>query len=119
MRTRQQPRRQIDLPGRYFTGVGAPVDVVVSDVSEGGCRFPIGAARLAPGTPLQLTIAASGPHRATVRWIEDGAVGVVFAQPLSAELVEQLKSGANSDHPAAAAPAKFEPAPDQRPQRFC
>jgi hypothetical protein len=119
MRSRKKPRCQIDLAGRYFTGLGAPVDVVLSDVSEGGCRFPAGAERLVPGARLQLSIAGSRPLRATVRWVEDGEIGVIFARSLTPEQVEQLKTGSLTESSAAAQQVAFEPMPNLRPQRFC
>lgn len=119
MQTRQNPRRNINIPGRYSTGVGSPVDVVVTDISEGGCRFPNDAPNLAVGMPMQIFIAGSGPHRATVRWIEQGEAGIVFTVPFSEESIADFKSGNIPDIDMAAHPSDFEAMPDMQPRRFC
>ena len=119
MRTRKTPRKAINVPGRYFTGLGDPVDVTLGDLSEGGCRFPIEAHKLNIGAPLQIYIAGSGPHRAAVRWIDDGQVGVTFATPLSTEQFEKFEGSHVPDLSSDAIPGEFEIASDALPQRFC
>ena len=119
MQTRQKPRKALNLPGRYFTGLGSPVDVMLSDVSEGGCRFSVGSAKLAIGSPLQVYVAGSGRHRAAVRWIDDGYVGVTFAAPLASEQVANLQIGHVPDISAEAHPGEFDTMADAKPQRFC
>ena len=42
MKTRQTKRKQSNVPGRYLAGSGEPQDVVLRDVSVGGCRFEMG-----------------------------------------------------------------------------
>lgn len=119
MQTRKKPRKVLDLPGRYFTGLGTPVDVVLSDVSEGGCRFPIGSQKLAIGSPLQIYIAGVGPYRAAIRWVEDGHAGVTFSVPLDPEQVDNFKAEHVSGTSNAATTEAFEPMDDAKPRRFC
>lgn len=119
MRTRKTPRKSINVPGRYFTGLGDPVDVTLSDLSEGGCRFPAGSHKLTVGAPVQIYVAGSGPHRAAIRWIDDDNVGVTFAVPLTPEQVEKFKGSHVPDTSADATPGDFEIIPDALPQRFC
>jgi len=122
MQARKKLRRNINVPGRYFTGIGAPVDIALRDISEGGCRFPLGSAQLARGAQLQIIIAGTGPLRGSVRWIEDGDVGVTFKVPLDSEVVEQLKSSHIHGTVAAAPSGEFAPmtaTPDGLPRRFC
>jgi len=119
MRTRKTTRKAINVPGRYFTGLGDPVDVTLSDLSEGGCRFPMEAHKLNIGAPLQVYVAGSGPHRASVRWIDNGQVGVTFATPLESEQFEKFMASHVPDLSDEATPGDFEIAPDALPQRFC
>lgn len=119
MRTRKAPRKSIAVPGRYFTGLGDPVDVTLSDLSEGGCRFPIGNQRLNIGAPIQIYVASSGPHRATVRWIDQGQVGVTFAVPLETEQFEKFRISHVPDMTQDDTPGEFEVVPNALPQRFC
>ncbi len=119
MQTRQKPRKALNLPGRFFTGLGTPVDVIMSDVSEGGCRFPISAQKLTIGAPMQIYIAGSGPHRAAVRWVADGEAGVIFSVPLDEELVEGFQVSHVPDASAEATPGDFEAMDGEKPRRFC
>jgi hypothetical protein len=119
MQTRQSPRRNIKVPGRYFTGVGDPIDVMIGDISEGGCRFVIDPRLVSLGSQLQVTIGGSGPHRAVVRWLEKGVAGVTFQRKLNPELIEQFQSSHIPDTADFPAPADFELFDYAPPQRFC
>jgi hypothetical protein len=125
MQTRQKSRRSVDVPARYFTGVGEPVAVMLRDISEGGCRFPAGNAKLRAGMPLQISVAGTAPLSAKVRWAEDGEIGVNFDRPLAPEMVEQFKSFQFANPPSAAKPSEFAPMPapidlsNAPPRRFC
>ena len=119
MRTRKKPRKSISVPGRYFTGLGDPVDVTLSDLSEGGCRFPIGNQRLNIGARLQIYVASTGPHRASVRWIDDGQVGVTFSTPLQTEQFEKFQVSHVPDLAEDTKPGDFDIVPDALPHRFC
>lgn len=119
MRTRKTPRKALNVPGRYFTGLGDPVDVTLSDLSEGGCRFPIGNQKLNVGAPMQIYVASTGPHRASVRWIDDGQAGVTFASPLETEQFEKFRVSHVPDGSIDDKPGEFEIVPDALPQRFC
>lgn len=119
MQTRTTHRKTINLAARYFTGLGNPVDVVISDVSVGGCRFGIKSSNLMLGSRLQMFIESSGPHHATVKWTEGEEVGVTFANPLSEEHVAKFKS---SHVPACEADRRagiFDEMPKALPNRFC
>ena len=92
MQTRKAPRRKINIPGRYFTGQGEPVDVFLSDISEGGCRLPAGTFRPNLGQAIQIYVGASGPHKASVTWAQNGEIGITFRRKLPAEMVASLQS---------------------------
>lgn len=119
MQTRKKPRKALNLPGRYFTGLGTPIDVVLSDVSEGGCRFPVGTQKLAIGSPLQIYIAGAGPYRAAIRWVDDGQAGVTFTVPLDPAQVDSFQVEQVPDASGAAIIDAFEPMDDAKPRRFC
>ncbi|MBV7265282.1 PilZ domain-containing protein [Erythrobacter ani] len=119
MQTRKKPRKTITLPGRYFTGLGSPVDVILTELSVGGCRFPASGKKLIPGAPLQIYVGTSGPHRANIRWAENGEVGVTFTVPLTEQQISEFDS---SDLPAFSGKTgadEFEELPGARPHRFC
>ncbi|MBD2842943.1 PilZ domain-containing protein [Erythrobacter rubeus] len=119
MRTRQTSRKTITLPGRYFTGLGSQVDVTLTELSVGGCRFPASGKKLIPGAPLQIYIGASGPHRANIRWSENGEVGVTFATPLSEEQLGRLQDDQAAAASAPAPPGEGDDLPGAMPHRFC
>ncbi|MEP0189631.1 MAG: PilZ domain-containing protein [Erythrobacter sp.] len=119
MQTRQKPRKALNLPGRFFTGLGVPVDVTMSDISVGGCRFPVGEQQFAIGTPLQIFIAGTGPHRAAIRWVENGEAGVTFTTPLSEDLVDGMQVSHVPDASEESVPGDFDAMDDAKPRRFC
>ena len=93
MRTRQKPRTLAALPGRLRAGNEDEIDVVLQDLSQTGCRFAFGAARLAVGHPVRLSIAGIESVNGAVVWIEQGEAGIVFRTPLGVDQVERLDSG--------------------------
>ena len=119
MRTRQTSRKSITLPGRYFTGLGTPEDVILSDLSVGGCRFALGERDLKMGMPVQLYVANTGPHRATVKWVKDGETGVTFTAPLSDELFASFQASHIPDASNIPSIDDFDDMSSAKPQRFC
>jgi len=118
MRTRQKPRKALTLPGRYYTGHGAPVDVRLTDFSEGGCRFASGQARLVPGTPIQIAVAGAGTYPAIVKWSQRGETGVTFLERLDeAEFSRVQNTHVLTDEDTNLS-AHFQPV-KQAPRRFC
>jgi len=119
MRTRQTQRKIVSLPGRYSTGLGEPQDVTLLDLSTGGCRFEKGEHRISLGAPMQIYIADTGPHRAIVKWVFEGEVGLHFLVSLTEEQLDRFQGShcpeESYDPPADA----FEDISDLRPQRFC
>lgn len=119
MQARRTTRKAINLPGRYYTGVGAPIDITLSDVSTGGCRFPAEAGKLKPGSPIQIYVGGSGPHRASVRWLENGEIGVSFMMPLEQDFIDKIQCGHIPDITPESKPGGFKPMGDALPLRFC
>lgn len=118
MRTRKKPRKAITLPARYYTGHGTPVDVLLTDLSEDGCRLAIGAARLAPGTPIQVAVAGAGTYPGIVRWCVGGEAGVTFLQTLDEAELARLQNTHSPLAPGEEPEAQFQPM-RQPPLRFC
>lgn len=119
MRTRQTNRKHISLPGRFSTGLGEPQDVVLRDLSCGGCRFAAGSQKIAPGAPLQIYVGQTGPHRAIVRWAKEGEVGLGFLKPLTQQQFESFQASHIPDSTNANPQAAFEDMGDLTSQRFC
>lgn len=119
MRTRQANRKLISLPGRFSTGLGEPQDVILRDLSCGGCRFEHGAQKVAPGAPMQIYVGQTGPHRAIVRWVQGGEVGLGFEKPLSEQQFRSFQSTHIPDSADVAANAAFDEIGEMTPQRFC
>lgn len=117
METRRDSRRQTSIQGRYYTGLGTPVDVMILDLSHGGCRFVVNDETLRVGTPLQLHIGSSGPYRASVRWANDGEVGVRFVLELEAEELAELQCGESLDPDDMS--SQIQPPTSATPLRFC
>ena len=119
MQTRQTSRKTISLPGRYYTGAGEPVDVTLCELSVGGCRFASPGKPMIPGTPIQIYVGASGPHRANVRWSENDEIGVTFAAPFTQAQIDAFENGEEPGAPGAAQSAAFDELPQTKPHRFC
>ena len=119
MQTRQAPRRKINIPGRYFTGLGDPVDVILSDISDGGCRFPAGTFGPNLGQAIQIYVGPSGPHKAAVTWVKDGEIGITFRRRLPADLVAGLHSSHIPDTRIMSAADAFEAMDEEPTRRFC
>lgn len=121
MQTRKSPRKDISCPGHFAVGVSQPVKAMIQDISAGGCRFPVGSSgsALRAGAPVEIYIGATGPHRATVRWLEDGMAGVTFVNQLSSALVEHFRSGQPMPADIAEAPAHTPPPAHNPMRRFC
>lgn len=119
MRTRQTLRKPITLPGRYFNGLGDPENVMLTDVSTGGCRFKKGDRKVTLGAPVQIFVAGTGPHRAIIKWIEGGDVGLSFVVPLTDAQLNEFQPSHIPDADDGAGTAEFEDMGGLKPQRFC
>ncbi|WP_299196272.1 PilZ domain-containing protein [uncultured Erythrobacter sp.] len=119
MRARKDQRKIISIPGRYFTGLGDPVDVELKNLSVRGCCMAAVSGKLPPGSRLQIHIGSSGPHHAHVKWARDNEVGVVFVKPLDPERFARFQSSHVPDSAQSTIAGDFEDMLSGRPQRFC
>lgn len=92
MRTRQNHRKPLTLPGKYYSGKGGAVEVTLGDISRGGCSFEKGRHRLEQGAPIRIYIDNAGPFAARVRWVEGEQAGVTFDPPLEAEQLAHFRN---------------------------
>ena len=119
MQTRKIPRKTITIPGRYFTGRGTPTDVVIADLSTGGCRFAVPQGGLVPGTRVQIFVGSAGPFHGTVKWAAKGEVGLTFVTPIPEEQFEHFKHSHVPYFARDGATGSFEEVPETLPNRFC
>lgn len=95
---------------------GAPVDIVIEDVSESGCRIRLGEPP-ASGEVIRIGIAGIGVKMATVIWHDAAVAGCAFAKPLTPFELEKtltadtLVMGSFAPHDAVA-PVVVDPAQD-------
>lgn len=73
-------------------GIGKPFAGMLSDLSVEGCRVASAVAVL-PGCTLTLTLPGVAVLNGTVRWCNDGALGLEFAHPLEPALVQAIAQG--------------------------
>jgi hypothetical protein len=90
MRTRGSLRIPTEAIGSCRTSRGMQWDMVLADLSEGGCRFDDPRGRLRLGEFVRLYIAGTGPHMAEVAWRQGSRVGIEFARPLPARVFQLL-----------------------------
>jgi hypothetical protein len=119
MRTCQTMRKTISLPGRYLAELGEPRDVTLRDLSVGGCRFDCSGRRFSLASPIQIFVGGTGPHRAIVKWVSDGEVGLSFVTPLSQAQFHAFQAGHVPDISAAMSSVVFDDISEMKPQRFC
>lgn len=120
MRTRQVDRKKVEVAGQCCSVQGRLFDISIEDLTKGGCGFSDPADVLKVGSPVNLMISGTGPHRAHVRWKAEGKVGVSFQRPLSDEMVEDLIEGrkpAPTPDPAPAASNQPSPGASTLPLR--
>ncbi len=119
MQARKEERKTISIPGRYFTGLGAPVDVQLKNLSEKGCCLAEVSGNLPIGSRLQIHVGSSGPHHAHVKWSKNGDVGVTFVTPLDPDKFQGFQASHVPDMTQDMVSGDFEKMEPGRPQRFC
>lgn len=84
MNARTAERRSTDAPSTMRADGGAPVDVVVLDISRSGVRIMTDAA-LEIGQEISIGLAGAGVTRAYVTWGRNGEYGCAFERPMAPE----------------------------------
>ena len=77
--TPRNDRRAVDLAAIVHRGEGAPLPVILTDLTEQGCRISSGETLLI-GEQIKLEIPHLGFLAAQVRWSLDGEAGARFSQ---------------------------------------
>lgn len=105
MRDRQDERHGLIVNGRYRTGRGMPMDIVLHDLSRSGCQIHDRVGRLEVDQFLTIRIGPIGPIDAHVRWLEGRNAGIQFDAPLNDAVLEHLRSVAMPAPEGSTAPA--------------
>lgn len=78
---RRSPRLKLLLPARCRSRSGFLDRVVISDISEGGCRIDSQALVLRPGDPVVIRPDGLEGLGGVIRWVRDHSAGIDFERP--------------------------------------
>ena len=87
---RSSRRLGLAMPARCRMLSGFTEDVVIRDISEGGCRVAGSCLRLRAGDRVLLRPPGMESLAGTVRWFERGEAGIAFERGLHVAVVEHL-----------------------------
>lgn len=87
---RQARRLALAMPARCRMLSGFTEDVVIRDVSEGGCRVASTVLSLRAGDRVVLRTTALEGLAGMVRWCARNEAGIAFERPLHVAVVEHL-----------------------------
>lgn len=110
MRDRRDDRHGLIVNGRYRTGRGMAMDIVLHDLSKSGCQIHDRLGRLEVDQFVTIRIGPIGPIDAHVRWLEGRKAGIQFDTPLNDAVLEHVCSLAE---PALPEPDEPPPALDE------
>lgn len=91
MDKRHDFRHTVQIQGRYRMGRGFARDVVVTDLSQTGCRMFDKFSTLSEGSYISIRIGSIGPVTARVRWREHSTVGLEFDHPIHPSVLEHMR----------------------------
>lgn len=97
-------RETVVIQGTCRIGERPAEDVLVTDLSAGGCRLRGNSVGVTKTEAVELWVAGTGPIAAKLKWLKQGSVGLAFDTPLADEVLQPLL-----DAPAAAAPSNVVP----------
>jgi len=92
MEDRRDERHGLIVNGRYRTGRGLPMDIVLHDLSKSGCQIHDRMGRLEVGQFLTIRIGPIGPIDAHVRWLEGRNAGIQFDSPLNDAVLDHVRT---------------------------
>lgn len=107
MEGRRDERHGLIVNGRYRSGRGMPMDVVLHDLSKSGCQIQDKLGRLEVDQFLTIRIGQIGPIDAHVRWVDGRKVGIQFDAPLNDAVLDHICTVAQAE--------PYKPPPEQRP----
>lgn len=88
---RKSQRFTVTIPGRYRTASGLARNIALQDLSPEGARFFERHTTLVVGYHITLWVQSLGPFEASVKWVHDGEVGILFASPLYAPIFDHIR----------------------------
>lgn len=92
MEERRDERHGLITNGRYRTGKGMPMDIVLQDLSRSGCQIHDKLGHLDVGQFLTIRIGPIGPIEAHVRWLNGRMAGIQFDTPLNDAVLDHIRS---------------------------
>lgn len=92
MRNRQDERHGLVVNGRYRTGKGLPMDIVLRDLSRSGCQIHDRLGRLEIDQFLTIRIGPIGPIESRVRWLDGRRAGIMFNTPLNEAVLDHVRT---------------------------
>jgi hypothetical protein len=89
-RERVEDRTAVSISGRCRAGDRDVQDVLVMDLASQGCRLLGLSVGVTKSDSLELWLGEVGPVSARLKWVKRGSLGVEFAEPLDAGVLESL-----------------------------
>ncbi|MET0251908.1 MAG: PilZ domain-containing protein [Novosphingobium sp.] len=89
-RVRAHPRTFVEIEARCLIVAGFAADVLVTNISAGGCEVRAKAGYLSEGWSVGIAFEGMNPLRGVVCWTSDTTVGVRFAARLSSSVHRRL-----------------------------
>lgn len=93
MQARKSSRVKTDADATCKNPRGFSWDVLLADLSTGGCRVDDPRHGLELGSHIQLMIAETGPYTAEVAWRQGDRVGLEFLTKLDPETFDLMAKG--------------------------
>lgn len=87
---RRSRRFGVAMPARLRLPGGPGEPVLVTDLSEHGCRLECWGMQVSRGDSVILRPQGLEPVWGTIRWIKGPLIGVAFSRPLYGPVVEHL-----------------------------
>jgi hypothetical protein len=87
---RADERTAVSISGRCRAGDRDIQEVLVMDLAKQGCRLLGLSVGVTKNDALELWLGEVGPVAARLKWVKRGSLGVEFATPLEAEVLERL-----------------------------
>lgn len=85
---RRVPRRSSWIQARLRSSYGEESEIILADVSTHGCNVKMEESWLRSGTFVSIRLEEDPLVQGIVRWVRNGAAGIEFVQPFSADHVE-------------------------------
>ena len=90
---RQSTRLDVIMPARCRSRTGFIDQVVITDLSTGGCRIESRALTMREGDLVMISPKVIEGICGKVRWVKGHAAGIAFDRPLYGPVVEHLHRG--------------------------